>query len=322
MKTNQCKIFENKMDIEIQVAVQFLVSFLDEKISSEEVESFRKELRSLLSKKFEGHWYPEKPAKGSAYRCLSIEENIDTVIVKAAEKVKIDIEMITSNLPKKLDLWIDPSEVSYRIGAHGLVIVIYKEGDDFVNSTSEYLAKVLSQLPTVTEKPKKDAGSSHGNQDKSKNKHSIPQQLANSINMSVNQRRMNNHLSPSANAFVSRKNGNMNLPGFHHRQSNPNQNLNNQLATLEYLKKLQNWPLLAAAATGVNYDPLTTQLLQNYLVVQELQRFETQRLALQSHLMKIQNLQRWSRKPHNRQNHSQNSGNSGNGGRKGLQCTV
>eukprot|EP00111_Clytia_hemisphaerica_P022440 TCONS_00065948-protein len=322
MKTNQCKIFENKMDIEIQVAVQFLVSFLDEKISSEEVESFRKELRSLLSKKFEGHWYPEKPAKGSAYRCLSIEENIDTVIVKAAEKVKIDIEMITSNLPKKLDLWIDPSEVSYRIGAHGLVIVIYKEGDDFVNSTSEYLAKVLSQLPTVTEKPKKDAGSSHGNQDKSKNKHSIPQQLANSINMSVNQRRMNNHLSPSANAFVSRKNGNMNLPGFHHRQSNPNQNLNNQLATLEYLKKLQNWPLLAAAATGVNYDPLTTQLLQNYLVVQELQRFETQRLALQSHLMKIQNLQRWSRKSHNRQNHSQNSGNSGNGGRKGLQCTV
>jgi len=322
MKTNQCKIFENKMDIEIQVAVQFLVSFLDEKISSEEVESFRKELRSLLAKKFEGHWYPEKPAKGSAYRCLSIEENIDTVIVKAAEKVKIDIEMITSNLPKKLDLWIDPSEVSYRIGAHGLVIVIYKEGDDFVNSTSEYLAKVLSQLPTVTEKPKKDAGSSHGNQDKSKNKHSIPQQLANSINMSVNQRRMNNHLSPSANAFVSRKNGNMNLPGFHHRQPNQNQNLNNQLATLEYLKKLQNWPLLAAAATGVNYDPLTTQLLQNYLVVQELQRFETQRLALQSHLMKIQNLQRWSRKSHNRQNHSQNSGNSGNGGRKGLQCTV
>ena len=116
MKTNQGKTFENKMDIEIQVAVQFLVSFLDEKISSEEVESFRKELRSLLAKKFEGHWYPEKPAKGSAYRCLSIEESIDTVIVKAAEKVKIDMEMITNNLPKKLDLWIDPSEVSYRIG--------------------------------------------------------------------------------------------------------------------------------------------------------------------------------------------------------------
>ena len=183
-----------------------------------------------------------------------------------------------------------------------MVIVIYKEGDDFVNSTSEYLAKVLSQLPTVTEKPKKDAGTSYGNQDKSKNKHSIPQQLANSINMSVNQRRMNNHLSPSANSFVSRKNGN-----FNHRQPNLNQNLN-QLATLEYLKKLQNWPLLAAA-TGVNYDPLTTQLLQNYLVVQELQRFETQRLALQSHLMKIQNLQRWGRKSHNRQNHSQNSSN-------------
>ena len=28
-------------------------------------------------------------------------------------------------------------------------MVIYKEGDDLINSTSEYLAKVLSHLPTV-----------------------------------------------------------------------------------------------------------------------------------------------------------------------------
>jgi len=205
-----------------------------------------------------------------------------------------------------------------------MVILIYKEGDDCVNSTSEHLAKVLSQLPTVTEKKhpnsKKDSNSSKLSHEKPKSKHSIPQQLlANSINMSVNQRRLNNHLSPSANSFVSRKNGGLNLPGINMRALQPNLN---QLATMDYLQKLQNWPLIAAAS-GVNYDPLTTQLLQNYLVVQELQRFETQRLALQSHLMKMQNLQRWSRKSHNHQHrqnpqHSNTNTNSG----KGLQVTV
>ena len=104
------------MDIEIQVAVQFLVSFLKEKISQEPIESFTNELRNLLSKKFEGHWYPDKPSKGSAYRCLSIEENLDPVIIKAAENSNVDIGIVKLNLPKKLDLWIDPSEVSYRVG--------------------------------------------------------------------------------------------------------------------------------------------------------------------------------------------------------------
>lgn len=104
------------MDVEIQVAVQFIISFLNEKFTEDEIKLFCAELRTLLSKKFAGHWYPEKPAKGSAYRCLSIENHIDNVLLKAAENSKLIVEMLRQNLPKKLDLWIDPSEVSYRIG--------------------------------------------------------------------------------------------------------------------------------------------------------------------------------------------------------------
>lgn len=104
------------MDVEIQVAVQFIISFLNEKFSKKELDVFKEELRSLLLKKFDGHWYPEKPAKGSAYRCLSIENHIDNVLLKAAEKSALDIQILCQTLPKKLDLWIDPSEVSYRIG--------------------------------------------------------------------------------------------------------------------------------------------------------------------------------------------------------------
>ena len=104
------------MDVEIQVAVQFIISFLTGKFLKEEVDDFLKELRKLLTEKFDGHWYPDKPAKGSAYRCLSIENHLDTVLVKAAEKSNVNLSSVTTYLPKKLDLWIDPTEVAYRIG--------------------------------------------------------------------------------------------------------------------------------------------------------------------------------------------------------------
>lgn len=104
------------MDVEIQVAVQFIVSFLSGKLSEEDTEKYSNCLLKLLIEKFEGHWYPDKPAKGSAYRCISVENQIDNVLLKAAQETSIEPDMLSSLLPKKLDLWIDPAEVSYRIG--------------------------------------------------------------------------------------------------------------------------------------------------------------------------------------------------------------
>ena len=104
------------MDIEVQVAVQFVVSFLTTKCSKFEQEQFVKHLAKGLTTKFEGHWYPEKPSKGSAYRCVSIENQMDAVLTHAAMESNFHSSVLTDNLPKKMDLWIDPSEVSYRIG--------------------------------------------------------------------------------------------------------------------------------------------------------------------------------------------------------------
>ena len=104
------------MDIEIQVAVQFIVSFVNGKFSKSCFENFENQLRKLLIVKFHGHWYPEKPSKGNAYRCISIENSLDAVITKAAKHAEIDVQVLSSLLPKRLDLWIDPAEVSYRIG--------------------------------------------------------------------------------------------------------------------------------------------------------------------------------------------------------------
>lgn len=104
------------MDLEIQVAVQFVLSFFAGKFSKDKENNFVSLLKELLMKKFNGHWYPEKPTKGSAYRCISIENQLDAVLIKAVEQSRITVTDLSDCLPKKLDLWIDPAEVSYRIG--------------------------------------------------------------------------------------------------------------------------------------------------------------------------------------------------------------
>ena len=47
---------------------------------------FGEELDSALRDKFQGHWYPDKPFKGSAYRCLKITDPSDPVLNRAARE--------------------------------------------------------------------------------------------------------------------------------------------------------------------------------------------------------------------------------------------
>lgn len=78
--------------------------------------------------KFQGHWYPERPTKGSAYRSIRIsKEKVDKVLVNAAMDVGLDLQEILDTLPNDLTIWIDPGEVSYRIGEKGPVKILYED---------------------------------------------------------------------------------------------------------------------------------------------------------------------------------------------------
>merc|ERR1719354_797428 len=98
----------------------------------------------------------------------------------------------------------------------------------------------------------------------------------------------------------------------------------NPLLNLDQIQKLQWSPLLG---NGV-YDPLAAQLIQNYLIMQELQKFETRRIALQSHYLKMQNI-RWPRKGNftttatttSKHQHNNNHHNNGGGGGSGASGT-
>lgn len=126
------------MELEIQVSVNFLMNYLYNKLPRRRVDLFGEELAKKLTQKFEGHWYPEKPQKGSAFRCILISEKLDPVLVDAAKESGLKVEDVKANLPEKLCLWIDPHEVSYRIGEQGSVSAIYKkENTTFADEISD-----------------------------------------------------------------------------------------------------------------------------------------------------------------------------------------
>lgn len=123
------------MQLEIQVALNFIISYLYNKLPRRRVNIFGEELERQLKKKYEGHWYPDKPYKGSGFRCIHIGEKVDPVVEQAAKESGLDIDDVRNNLPQDLSVWIDPFEVSYQIGEKGSVKVLYV--DDNTENGSE-----------------------------------------------------------------------------------------------------------------------------------------------------------------------------------------
>ncbi|XP_037111931.1 protein Tob1a [Syngnathus acus] len=113
------------MQLEIQVALNFIISYLYNKLPRRRVNIFGEELERQLKQKYEGHWYPDKPYKGSGFRCIHVGEKVDPVVEKAAKESGLDINDVRHNLPQDLSVWIDPYEVSYQIGEKGPVKVLY-----------------------------------------------------------------------------------------------------------------------------------------------------------------------------------------------------
>ncbi|KAJ8980926.1 hypothetical protein NQ317_011568 [Molorchus minor] len=118
------------MHIEVQVALNFVISYLYNKLPRRRVNIFGEELEKALKDKFQGHWYPDKPFKGSAFRCLKTGDPVDKVLERAARESGVLMQDILENLPQDLAVWVDPGEVSYRIGEKGAVKVLFSDKSD------------------------------------------------------------------------------------------------------------------------------------------------------------------------------------------------
>ncbi|KAJ8360692.1 hypothetical protein SKAU_G00172170 [Synaphobranchus kaupii] len=83
-------------------------------------------LQQALSEHYKHHWFPDRPQKGSGYRCIRINHEMDPIISKAAGRIGLSSLQLFRLLPRELTLWVDPYEVSYRIGEDGSICVLYE----------------------------------------------------------------------------------------------------------------------------------------------------------------------------------------------------
>ena len=100
---------------------------LKTKVGESQLTKFRDNLLEVLRWKFEDHWYPEKPFKGSGYRCIKNNGKMDPMILEAGERCGLTSSFLLSKFPSELTLWIDPKEVTYRIGENNDICVLYDD---------------------------------------------------------------------------------------------------------------------------------------------------------------------------------------------------
>lgn len=131
------------MRLEVKVALNFIVSYLYNKLPRRRADLFGEELERILVSRFDGHWYPEAPLRGSAFRCLYLGAPRDPVVELAARRSGLDTEEVHANVPPELSIWIDPFEVSYRIGEKGVVKVLYMEDPPGLGGDAERSDVVL-----------------------------------------------------------------------------------------------------------------------------------------------------------------------------------
>ncbi|OXA60913.1 protein BTG3 [Folsomia candida] len=108
------------MKEEVSVAAKFLIKVVENgcngSLSQEQLEGLQERLVELLCSRFENHWFPDKPNRGQAFRCIRVNEMVrkDSIIEQAASEIGLSYEQL--QLPVELTLWVDPKEVCCRFG--------------------------------------------------------------------------------------------------------------------------------------------------------------------------------------------------------------
>jgi len=103
------------MKSEIDSAVNFLSNILrsgDVGLTADQLISFRRCLATTLVTRYRDHWFPDRPQRGSAYRCVRIvNRKLDRLLASAAAAAGVPEPLLERLLPTELTLWVDPDEV-------------------------------------------------------------------------------------------------------------------------------------------------------------------------------------------------------------------
>lgn len=129
---------------EVDSAAKFVANLLKCRngFTNSELEKFHQTFFMIMCSHYQDHWFPEKPFKGSGFRCIRINHNMDPIIARAGSGAGLSEVTLQECLPKEITIWVDPKEVSYRFGEDGTIGIIYDEStsqrtQSFSSSDSE-----------------------------------------------------------------------------------------------------------------------------------------------------------------------------------------
>lgn len=146
------------MRVEVTSAANFLVRLVrlnkeSAVVSDQQLEIYRAALIETLRVRYQEHWFPDKPCKGSGYRCIRINGKMDPVLVQAGDLVGLPGPFLHSLFPSELTMWIDPMEVSYRIGENGSICVLYDEREVEQTLRQQSASSSLVSTPNSSTSP-------------------------------------------------------------------------------------------------------------------------------------------------------------------------
>lgn len=144
------------MKFEIESAANFLSNLLklhSNILSPEQLDRFRGAIESCLEGHYENHWFPDRPTKGSGYRCIRINHKMDPLLARAGKSCGLDNQALKTIFPNELTLWIDPREVSYRIGENGSICVLFDGNSSGGSSDSDSGSTSSSGSSSVSSSP-------------------------------------------------------------------------------------------------------------------------------------------------------------------------
>ncbi|KAK9517590.1 hypothetical protein VZT92_022949 [Zoarces viviparus] len=118
------------------------------KLESHKIDLFVERLAVALQEKFKGHWYPENPSKGQAYRCIRMNRlhRQDPVLLRACRES--GIQFCDLRLSREFTLWVDPGEVSCRYREDNPCFSVASFSSD--DEAEIDVAKLTSALERVT----------------------------------------------------------------------------------------------------------------------------------------------------------------------------
>ncbi|XP_063615284.1 protein Tob1-like [Penaeus indicus] len=118
------------MRLEVKSAADFLVDLVrlnNSGLTESQMDKFRENVCDILVRHYTDHWFPDKPFKGSGYRCIRINGKMDPLIARAGFMMGLAVSFLRSLFPSELTMWVDPMEVAYRIGENGSICILYED---------------------------------------------------------------------------------------------------------------------------------------------------------------------------------------------------